>query len=37
MSPSEWLPSRPRIAWIRSLDPAKGARLQALIDQIRWD
>jgi hypothetical protein len=27
---------RGRIAWINSLDPRKGARLQAIFDQVRW-
>lgn len=27
---------RGRVAWIKSLDPAKGARLQALFDSIQW-
>jgi retron-type reverse transcriptase len=26
-----------RVAWIRSLDPAKGARLQALLDRVHWE
>jgi RNA-directed DNA polymerase len=28
---------RGRVAWIQSLDQTKGARLQALFEQIRWD
>jgi hypothetical protein len=27
---------RGRVAWIQSLDPKKGARLQALFDRVRW-
>jgi RNA-directed DNA polymerase len=27
---------RGRIAWVASLDPAKGARLRAMFDEIRW-
>jgi hypothetical protein len=27
---------RGRVAWVSSLDPAKGARLHALFEQIRW-
>lgn len=27
---------RGRVAWINSLDPAKGARLQAMFEQVRW-
>jgi len=28
---------RGRIGWVASVDPAKGARLQALFDRVRWD
>lgn len=28
---------RGRVAWVASVDPAKGARLQAMFEQIRWD
>lgn len=28
---------RGRVAWIASLDPAKGARLRTIFEQIRWD
>jgi RNA-directed DNA polymerase len=28
---------RGRIAWVASLDPAKGARLRAIFDQVHWD
>jgi retron-type reverse transcriptase len=28
---------RGRVAWINSLDPRKGARLQAMFDQLRWE
>jgi retron-type reverse transcriptase len=27
---------RGRVAWVSSLDPAKGARLRAMFEQIRW-
>jgi len=27
---------RGRVAWVASLDPAKGARLRAAFEQIRW-
>jgi hypothetical protein len=27
---------RGRVAWINSLDPGKGARLQAIFDQLQW-
>ena len=28
---------RGRVAWIQSLDPAKGSRLHGMFEQIRWD
>lgn len=28
---------RGRVAWVHALDPTKGARLQAMFDQISWD
>jgi hypothetical protein len=28
---------RGRVAWVASLDPLKGARLQALFERVRWD
>jgi hypothetical protein len=28
---------RGRVAWISSLDPARGARLQGIFEQIRWE
>jgi RNA-directed DNA polymerase len=28
---------RGRIAWVASLDPAKGARLRAMFHRVRWD